>query len=153
MCDEITYLFPSFNSYTVEVWEWISNFIAHFIMYVITFPCCDWSQSMLVKRANGVSHYSDYLFNCSWQQYKNNESQNDSHDFLKGITLSVHRARNENHILTWKSVFLLVYILQLECVSLLWSVRIIALIDIDTFRSGLKYLFYPRRRFQLYFSL
>ena len=25
--DEITYALPNFNSYTIEVWEWISNFI------------------------------------------------------------------------------------------------------------------------------
>ena len=30
MWDAITYPFPNFNSYTVEVWEWISNFIPHF---------------------------------------------------------------------------------------------------------------------------
>ena len=30
MWDEITYPFPYFNSVTVEVWEWISNFISHF---------------------------------------------------------------------------------------------------------------------------
>ena len=27
--DEITYPFPNFNGCTVEVWEWISNFIPH----------------------------------------------------------------------------------------------------------------------------
>ena len=30
--DEITYPFPNFNGCTFEVWEWISNFIPHFIM-------------------------------------------------------------------------------------------------------------------------
>ena len=30
--DEFTYLFPNFNGCTVEVWEWISNFIPHLIM-------------------------------------------------------------------------------------------------------------------------
>ena len=30
MLDEITYLSPSFNDTTVEAWEWLSNFIAHF---------------------------------------------------------------------------------------------------------------------------
>ena len=37
MWDEITYPFPNFNSCTVEVWEWISNFIPHFIRHVITY--------------------------------------------------------------------------------------------------------------------
>ena len=35
--DEITYPFPNFNACTVEVWEWISDFISHFIMDVITY--------------------------------------------------------------------------------------------------------------------
>ena len=34
--DEITYPFPNFNGATVEVWVWISNFIPHIIMDVIT---------------------------------------------------------------------------------------------------------------------
>ena len=36
--DEISYPFPNFNGSTVEVWEWISNFIPHFIVHVITYP-------------------------------------------------------------------------------------------------------------------
>ena len=36
--DKITCPFPNFNGATVEVWEWISNFIPHFIMYIITYP-------------------------------------------------------------------------------------------------------------------
>ena len=39
--DEITYPFPNFSSYTVEVWKWISNFILHFLMYVTAYPCRD----------------------------------------------------------------------------------------------------------------
>ena len=34
--DEITYQFP--NGSTIEVWEWIINFIQYFIMDVITHP-------------------------------------------------------------------------------------------------------------------
>ena len=41
--DEITYPFPNFNGCTVEVWEWISNFIPHFIGHVVTYPCWDLS--------------------------------------------------------------------------------------------------------------
>ena len=37
--DEITYPFSNFNGCTVEVWEWISNFIPYFISVVITYPC------------------------------------------------------------------------------------------------------------------
>ena len=54
---EITYPFPNFNGSTVEVWEWISNFITHFIMDVITYPCLDSSLSMLVKGAHEVLAY------------------------------------------------------------------------------------------------
>ena len=43
MQDEITYPFPNFNGTTVEVWEWISNLILHFIRNVITYPF--WDQS------------------------------------------------------------------------------------------------------------
>ena len=37
--NEITYQFPNFNGCTVEVWEWIINFIQHFIGHVVTYPC------------------------------------------------------------------------------------------------------------------
>ena len=37
MWDEITYPFPNISGWTVEVWEWISNLIPHFIMDVITY--------------------------------------------------------------------------------------------------------------------
>ena len=39
--DEITYTFLNFKGATVEVKEWISNYISHFIMDVITYPCWD----------------------------------------------------------------------------------------------------------------
>ena len=40
---EITYPFPNFNGCTIEVWEWINNFIPHSTGHVITFPCWDLS--------------------------------------------------------------------------------------------------------------
>ena len=57
--DEITYPFPNFNGCTVEVWEWISNFIPHFYEYVITYPC-----SMLVTEATAVYPMNDVHY--SW---------------------------------------------------------------------------------------
>ena len=42
-------IFPNFNSCSIEVWEWISNFIPHFIMSVITYQCWDYSYTMFVK--------------------------------------------------------------------------------------------------------
>ena len=37
VCVEITYPSSNFNGYTVEVWERINSFIAHFTMDVITY--------------------------------------------------------------------------------------------------------------------
>ena len=51
MLDEISYQFPSFNGTTFAVLEWISNFIPHFLMGIITWPCWNQSYSMLVKGA------------------------------------------------------------------------------------------------------
>ena len=39
--NETTYPFPNLNGASVEVWECISNFIQHFIMDVIIYPCWD----------------------------------------------------------------------------------------------------------------
>ena len=33
LCDEITYPFPNFNGFTVEVWEWICDFVPHNLTY------------------------------------------------------------------------------------------------------------------------
>ena len=41
LCDEIACPFPSFNGWTVEVFEWISNFTPNFIVDVITYTCWD----------------------------------------------------------------------------------------------------------------
>ena len=37
MWDEISLPFLNFKSTTIEVWEWMSNFILHLIMDVITY--------------------------------------------------------------------------------------------------------------------
>ena len=47
--DEITYTFSNFNRTTIEVLEWMSNFIPHFTGHMITYPCWDLSVSMLVE--------------------------------------------------------------------------------------------------------
>ena len=36
--DEITYTFPNFNVVTIELWEWISNFIPYLMIDAITYP-------------------------------------------------------------------------------------------------------------------
>ena len=51
--DEITYPFSNFDSCMVKIWECITNFIQHFIMDVIAYPCWDRSKSMLVKGFQG----------------------------------------------------------------------------------------------------
>ena len=64
--DEITYSLLNFNDAAVEVWELISNFILHFIGHMITYPCWDWSLTMLVKGAfrcckflNGTCYFQE----------------------------------------------------------------------------------------------
>ena len=41
ICDEIIHPFPNSNGCTVEVWEWISNFIPQFMVDPITYACWD----------------------------------------------------------------------------------------------------------------
>ena len=55
--DEITYPFQVFKSATVEVWEWISNSIPHFVKHgcnylsmLLTLSVACWSASMSEKR-------------------------------------------------------------------------------------------------------
>ena len=36
--NEMIYPFPNFNGYTIKVWEWIDDFIPHFIMDVVSYP-------------------------------------------------------------------------------------------------------------------
>ena len=70
--DEPTHPFPNSNGCTVEVWEWISNFISHFIMDVITYRCWDDSLSKLVKgtRPKWVNEIKGSLAEgCSWLTY------------------------------------------------------------------------------------
>ena len=43
MRDEITYPFPNFNGYAIEIWTGICNVIPHFLMDVISYPW--WDQS------------------------------------------------------------------------------------------------------------
>ena len=43
----MTYPIPNFNGCTVEVWDWMNNFIPHFTMTVITYPC--WNESYFIS--------------------------------------------------------------------------------------------------------
>ena len=55
MWEDITFPFPNFNGCTVEVWEWISNFISHFTEHVITYPCLGLKLNYVSKRSPGVA--------------------------------------------------------------------------------------------------
>ena len=63
--DDITYPFPNFNSTTVEVWEWISSPMPHFMLDVITYPC----SSMLLKGATGIKGFGRSLL-IRWRHSK-----------------------------------------------------------------------------------
>ena len=39
MWEEITYVSPNLNGATIEVSEWINNFIPLYTAYAITYPC------------------------------------------------------------------------------------------------------------------
>ena len=56
--DEITYPLPNFKGSTIEVWEWISNFIPHYIMDdIILYGWCD------VMNNHGILTVSTYYDN------------------------------------------------------------------------------------------
>ena len=52
---KISYPFLNFNSCNIEICEWTSNFIIHFIMDLITYPGQESIQSMLVKGAPAIN--------------------------------------------------------------------------------------------------
>ena len=55
MWDEITYLSPYFNGATVEVWEWISNFIQH---ANFTQHACDYLSMLGLKLIHIIKRHS-----------------------------------------------------------------------------------------------
>ena len=46
---------PKLNGATVKVWEWKSNYIPHFTGHAITYPCWNYSYTMLV---NGWEYFN-----------------------------------------------------------------------------------------------
>ena len=54
----ITNSFSNFNGCNIKGWEWISNFIIHFILGVIIYSCRDYRWSVLVK---GSQKWSNWL--------------------------------------------------------------------------------------------
>ena len=66
MWDEITYPFLNFNGATVEVLEWISNFIPHFTEHVITYKCwfCAWDMDLLSAYANDLTNNVSLVHMC-----------------------------------------------------------------------------------------
>ena len=55
--DEITYPVPNFNGATIDIWEWIGNFIPHFAGHMFSYPCWDDTKSMLMKWSPAVCMY------------------------------------------------------------------------------------------------
>ena len=47
--DEISYPFQNVNSFTIEIWELIDNFIFHFMKDKIAYLCWDLSWTVLLK--------------------------------------------------------------------------------------------------------
>ena len=70
MLDVITYPFPNFNGSTAEVWEWISNFIPHFIMDAIIHPWQSIHCSMRGPRRNLWCFC--FFANCMCSGYNSN---------------------------------------------------------------------------------
>ena len=67
--DEITYPFPNFNGTAVGVWEWISNFIPHFVHVRSTSTTLDWRH---IRRGGASNHWLlKCLFNSLSEQKKN----------------------------------------------------------------------------------
>ena len=75
--DEITYPLPNFNSFAVEIWEWINTFILHFTGQVISYPCWDlthWGQVThlfvsklrIIGSDNGLSQAPSHYLNQCW---------------------------------------------------------------------------------------
>ena len=61
MWDEITYPFPNFNIVAIEVWEWTSNFIAHFTGHLNTYPCLKLAH--VCKKGPGRTvEYEEYMY-------------------------------------------------------------------------------------------
>ena len=89
---EIIYPFLNFNGCTVEVEEWISYFIPHFIMDLITYPCWDYSLAILAKGATAQHRDS-------------------------GSTVSVYITSRSRHMSGLKSLGTCVFVYQLANVN------------------------------------
>ena len=79
MWDEITYPFSNFNGCTVEVWEWMNNFIELFTVHVMTYPCWDASWSMLVNGVPGNTVFR--TLRAGGMPGVNYMMSNDAHDY------------------------------------------------------------------------
>ena len=54
---QIAYPFPNFSDAFIEVWKWVSNFIPHFAMHVITYPCWGWSYMLILQIGCSATSY------------------------------------------------------------------------------------------------
>ena len=70
--------FPNFNGANVEVWEWMSNSIPHFTEHTTTYPCWDYSESMLVQGPLAVVYQRNLSEIKAW-------ISNHTHSSLYGV--------------------------------------------------------------------
>ena len=63
LCGGVTYAFPN----TVDVWEWITNFITHILMDVITYPC-RYRPFLLPGMEQNLWRRRLHVQGCQWRQ-------------------------------------------------------------------------------------
>ena len=80
----MTYPIPNFNGCTVEVWDLMNNFIPHFTMTVITYPC--WNES--------------YFISVKWAKFHENLFSNTV--TLRGLSEAPFSGRDELDPLQWR---------------------------------------------------
>ena len=64
MWNEIAYLFTKFSGCIVDVWEWMSNFIPHFLMDIITM--LGLKLNHVSKKGPGIMHLMDYVVDMAY---------------------------------------------------------------------------------------
>ena len=98
--DGVACPFPDFGGATVEVWEWMSDFVAHITGHAIACPCWDWGWTMLVEGAPGhLSTWTIPFLVILSKQRTTTLSRVIRFFFLFSYTPS------RNHIPLWKPVF------------------------------------------------
>ena len=101
MWDEKAYPFLYINGCTV--YEWMKDFIPHFIMDVITNPFWDWSHAILVKEALGVLMIWHINTPC-WSRSKGR------HTKLIGVKWRIYDSRVPTAVQSIKGCYICIFI-------------------------------------------